>query len=261
MPANSNRDEYGWGLLTGLRSWRVVLMAVTLLGALQVGAAQAPEVTKVEPPSWWANHTINPVRLLVRGTNLSHARVRATRPQTSVSDVRVNRNGTYLFVDVRIDPSAMPGDYPLILETDGGQTSVPFRLNEPLNRRTNFQGITNDDIIYLIMTDRFSDGDPTNNLPQGAPAASLDRTNPRAYHGGDLRGVINHLPYLKELGVTAIWLTPWYDNWNGIRPATSPGVPALITTVIMRSTTTASKIISAISIPCANWSKRPTHSG
>ena len=226
MPANSNRDEYGWGLLTGLRSWRVVLMAVTLLGALQVGAAQAPEVTKVEPPSWWANHTINPVRLLVRGTNLSHARVRATRPQTSVSDVRVNRNGTYLFVDVRIDPSAMPGDYPLILETDGGQTSVPFRLNEPLNRRTNFQGITNDDIIYLIMTDRFSDGDPTNNLPQGAPAASLDRTNPRAYHGGDLRGVINHLPYLKELGVTAIWLTPWYDNWNGIKTCDQPWCPS-----------------------------------
>jgi len=201
-------------------------MAVTLLGALQVGAAQAPVVTKVEPPSWWANHTINPVRLLIRGMNLSHARVRTTRPQTSVSDVRVNRNGTYLFVDVRIDPSAMPGDYPLILETDGGRTSVPFRLNEPLNRRTNFQGITNDDIIYLIMTDRFSDGDPTNNLPPGAPAASLDRTNPRAYHGGDLRGVINHLPYLKELGVTAIWLTPWYDNWNGIKICDQPWCPS-----------------------------------
>ena len=201
-------------------------MAVTLLGALPVAAAQAPAVTKVEPPSWWANHTINPVRLLIRGTNLTQARVRATRPETLVSDVRVNGQGTYLFVDVRINPSAMPGDYPLILETSGGTTSVPFRLNEPLNRQTNFQGITNDDIIYLIMTDRFSDGDPSNNLPRGAPPASLDRTNLRAYHGGDFRGVINHLPYLKELGVTAIWLTPWYDNWNGIKTCDQPWCPS-----------------------------------
>lgn len=198
-----------------------------MLGSLHaIAAAQAPEVTKVEPPSWWANHTINPVRLLIRGTNLTGARVQATRPQTLVSAVRVNPNGTYLFVDVRIKPSAMPGDYPLILETGRGRTKVPFHLNEPLNRQTNFQGITNDDIIYLIMTDRFANGDPANDLPQGAPAASLDRTNPRAYHGGDFRGVIDHLPYLKELGVTAIWLTPWYDNWNGINTCDKPWCPS-----------------------------------
>src|SRR5215831_8028039 len=228
MAANSKRDECRWGISrpAGLRSWRFVLMAITLLGPLHVAAAQAPAVTKVEPPSWWANHTINPVRLLIRGTNLTHARVSATRAETLVSNVRINGPGTYLFVDVRINPSAMPGDYPLILETGGGRTSVPFRLNEPLNRQTNFQGITNDDIIYLIMTDRFSDGDPLNDLPRGAPPASLDRTNPRAYHGGDFRGIINHLPYLKELGVTAIWLTPWYDNWNGIKTCDQPWCPS-----------------------------------
>lgn len=197
-----------------------------LLGGFAIAAAQAPTVAKVEPPSWWANHSLNPVRLLIRGTNLTSAQVQPTRAQTVVSNVRVNRNGTYLFVNLRISPSAKPGEYPLIIQTAQGHTKVPFRLNAPLDRLSNFQGITNDDVIYLIMTDRFSDGDPANNLPPGAPPAAFDRKNPRAYHGGDFRGVINHLSYLKELGVTAIWLTPWYDNWNGIKTCDKPWCPS-----------------------------------
>jgi glycosidase len=178
--------------------------------------SSAPSVTKVEPPSWWINHSINPVRLLIRGTNLFGAKVKAMRPQTLVSELRVNREGTYLFVNVRINPAARPGDYPLVIETPRGIATVPFRLNSPLAANGNFQGINNDDVIYLIMTDRFSDGDPANNLPANTPVTAFDRRNARAYHGGDFRGVINNLQYFKELGVTALWLTPWYDNWNGV---------------------------------------------
>ncbi|HEV7797922.1 MAG TPA: alpha-amylase family glycosyl hydrolase [Pyrinomonadaceae bacterium] len=175
-----------------------------------------PSVIKVEPPSWWAAHTLNPVRLLVRGKNLRGARVQATRPATKTSEVLVNREGTYLFVNVRISPAARPGSYPLTLVTAQGSTTIPFKIEAPLAAATHFQGVTADDVIYLIMPDRFADGDPANNVPAGAPAAATDRKNARAYHGGDLRGVINHLPYLKDLGVTALWLTPWYDNWNGV---------------------------------------------
>jgi glycosidase len=188
--------------------------------------ASAPSITKVEPPSWWANHTINPVRLLIRGSSLSGARVKATCAQTVVSDVRVNRSGNYVFVNVRINPSARPGNCPLIIETAHSRVTVPFHLNTALDPKQNFQGITTDDVIYLIMTDRFSDGDPSNNTPAGSPPEAFDRHNSRAYHGGDLRGVINHLPYLKELGVTAIWLTPWYDNWNGIKTCDKPWCPS-----------------------------------
>src|SRR5260370_3471911 len=63
------------------------------------------------------------------------------------------------------------------------------------------------------MKDRFSDGDPANNDPPESRGL-YDRSRPRYYHGGDFEGVIQHLSYLKELGVTAIWLTPWYDNVN-----------------------------------------------
>ena len=86
-----------------------------------------------------------------------------------------------------------------------GTAKIPFEILEPLENKNNFQGITNQDIIYLIMPDRFADGDPSNNK-------DVDRQNPRMWHGGDFKGITKNIPYLKELGVTAVWLTPWYDN-------------------------------------------------
>ena len=187
--------------------------------------AQDPMVTKVDPPSWWAKHTINRVRLLVRGANLRDAHVRPLNQEMRASEVSINERGTYLFVDVEISPSLPPGAYPLLIENKSGSTMIPFRLQAPLDPQTNFQGITTDDVIYLIMTDRFSDGDSSNNAPKDAPPEANDRNNPRSFHGGDLRGVINHLPYLKDLGVTALWLTPWYDNWNGVNRCDKPWCP------------------------------------
>ncbi|HEY0763390.1 MAG TPA: alpha-amylase family glycosyl hydrolase [Pyrinomonadaceae bacterium] len=187
------------------------------------GLAQTPSVTKVDPPSWWSNHTINPVRLLVRGKNLSGARV--SSPVFRTANVRINGQGTYLFVDVDINRSTVPGNYSLALETPMGRASIPFSIEASLDTSSHFQGIDNDDVIYLIMTDRFADGDPLNNAPKDSPPEANDRNNPRSFHGGDLRGVINQLPYLKDLGVTAIWLTPWYDNWNGVNRCDKPWCP------------------------------------
>ncbi len=182
-------------------------------------------VTKVEPPSWWAGHTINPVRLLVRGRNLQGARVRATRAGTAISNIIVNKAGSYLFLDVHISPAARPGSYPLVVETPQGKATIPFMIGTSLDPQRHFQGITTNDVVYLIMPDRFADGDQSNNAPPDAPAAANDRRNPRAYHGGDIRGIINNLQYLKELGVTALWLTPWYDNWNGVNTCDKPWCP------------------------------------
>jgi neopullulanase len=161
----------------------------------------------------------------VRGTNLRGARVTPLNPELRASVVLANDRGTYLFVDVEIGPSLRPGTYPLVIESAGGSTMIPFTLESPLDTKTHFQGITTDDVIYLIMTDRFADGDPSNNAPHDSTSEANDRNNPRGFHGGDLRGVINQLPYLKDLGITAIWLTPWYDNWNGVNRCDKPWCP------------------------------------
>src|SRR5258708_22958080 len=190
-----------------------------LLGAalcLAQAASPAPSVTKVEPPSWWTNQQINPVRLIIRGTNLNGARVKAERPQTALSNVRVNDRGTYLFVDVRINAAATPGDYPLTIETAQGRATVPFHLNPPLDANKNFQGITSKDVIYLIMIDRFSDGDPSNNSPAGAPTPTNERPHPPAYHRGDPSGLIHYSQDFKSFGVTPPSLAPPYANWDGL---------------------------------------------
>ena len=89
---------------------RPALHAAVLLLAFAIpGAAAPPEVTKVEPPSWWPGHSIDPVRLLVRGQNLAGAEVTTAGPGLQTGPVTVNARGTYLFVDVSIDPKAAPG--------------------------------------------------------------------------------------------------------------------------------------------------------
>ncbi len=175
--------------------------------------AAPPEVLKVEPPNWWAGHSMNPVRLLVRGRNLHGARAEATRPGIVIGLTRINAAGTYAFLDVTIAPSAKPGSYPVRITTADGAVTVPFDILESLPRAGRFQGFSPDDVMYLIMPDRFANGDPSNDDPP-ASKGLFDPSKPRYYHGGDLQGIINRLPYLRDLGVTALWLNPVYDNNN-----------------------------------------------
>lgn len=204
---------------------RVFFFPLAAFCLLFSASAQTPKVEKVEPPNWWAGHTINPVRLLVRGAGFQNAEVKSKNASLKVSNIRINNRGDYLFFDVTIPKNAKPAKYEFEVSTAAGKTIVPFEISAPLPSAKNFHGVTNDDVIYLIMPDRFANGDTTNDAPKDAPASSNGRDNPRAWHGGDLQGVIDKLAYLKELGVTAIWLTPWYDNPNGANECDKPWCP------------------------------------
>ena len=191
---------------------RSLLRAGLLLAASALALhAQAPVIEKVDPPNWWGQHTINPVRVLIRGRNLKGASVACPRLQCARANV--NANGTYAFVDVTIPRAATAGSYPLTLRTAGGTAPVPFTVTAPLARTGRFQGFDQNDAMYLVMPDRFANGDTTNDSPAIAPGMH-DRSKTRYYHGGDLEGLRRKLPYLKSLGITAIWLNPLYDNAN-----------------------------------------------
>jgi neopullulanase len=175
--------------------------------------AQAPQILNVDPPGWWRNHSLNPVRILVHGRNLAGARVTTSSKGLELGQPAINPAGTYLFVNVKISPIAQPGPRRLRITTNRGSAEATFEVMERLPASGRFQGFSPADVIYLVMIDRFADGDQTNNDPQQSRGL-YDRTNKYYYHGGDLQGVIDHLPYLKNLGVTALWLTPWYDNYD-----------------------------------------------
>lgn len=177
-------------------------------------AAQAPEIIKVDPPSWWTRSSVNPIRLLIQGKNFQGARVQIEGTGLRIINTpKINERGTYIFVDLLLAPNVLSGYRVISVTTASGSARAPFQVLPPLNRTGRFQGFSPADVMYLIMIDRFADGDSLNNDPTQSRGI-YDRENKFYYHGGDLQGVIDHLPYLKDLGVTAIWLTPWYDNYD-----------------------------------------------
>jgi glycosidase len=197
--------------------------ALVTLGLVRMALGQAPVVEKVDPPSWWLRSTVNPIRVMVRGKNLGGSTVRC--PRVRCGGVKENTAGTYLFVDLTIPSGAGPGRYPFTLSTPAGRVEVPFTLERRLPVAGRYQGFGPDDVLYLIMPDRFANGDPANDDPARSPGL-LDRAKARFYHGGDLAGVRQRLPYLKALGVTAIWFNPLYDNNNALnRKETYDGQP------------------------------------
>ncbi len=202
------------------------MMALSLLlaclSALPAGAwseakaGQAPVVRKMDPPNWWVHYTPE-LTLLLTGENLKGARVESLANGVSVVGAEASGNGHYLFVNLKLGTDLQPGSVPLQVTATAGSTTVSL----PLLGRTGvqgdfsgrFAGFSRDDVIYLIMPDRFADGDPSNDRPAGPNGVGAsDRNNPHAYHGGDLRGIREHLGYLRELGVTTLWLTPVWKN-------------------------------------------------
>ena len=176
----------------------------------QVAAASTVKVTKVEPPNWWVGFTPE-VMLLLSGRDLEATNVSCNLPTLRVSRTQATAGGNYLFVWLKIGANTRPGTAVCHITAPRGTTSFELSLAARTPRFGKFQGLSPDDVIYLIMPDRFANGDPTNDEPAEAPD-SHDRAKPRAYHGGDLRGIQNHLAYLKELGVTTLWLTPIVKN-------------------------------------------------
>jgi len=174
-------------------------------------ADNSPVVTKVEPPNWWLRLTPE-LMLLLSGQHLEATEVTCNLQNLVVQRTQATAGGNYLFVWLKFGADLKSGTAVCRINTPTGATSfeLPLAAREPTIHK--FQGVTPSDVIYLIMPDRFANGDPTNDEPAEAPGGSHDRSKARAYHGGDLRGIREHLDYLKDLGVTTLWLTPIVKN-------------------------------------------------
>src|ERR1041385_6159940 len=169
-----------------------------------------PAGTKVEPPNWWGGLTPD-LLVLLSGHGLHATKVACNLPDVVVGRTQATQHGDYLFVWLKFGPNLQSGTVVCRATTPSGQATfeLPVAARHPTGKR--FHGLTSDDVIYLIMPDRFSNGDPANDEPPEFPG-SHDRTKPRAWHGGDLQGIRAHIPYLEGLGVTALWLTPVVKN-------------------------------------------------
>jgi len=190
---------------------QILSLILLLVGILPCGLAQAPIVLKCEPPNWWTGMKMNRIQLMVYGEYLHDVAATSSSPQIKVLRTHAAANPSYVFIDIAIPPSATPGSYELTLHSPQGTTAFRFSLLKRAMSQREHQGFDCSDVMYLITPDRFANGDTTNDNAPGM-SDSLKRSDPYGRHGGDLQGIVNKLSYLKDLGVTTLWLNPLVEN-------------------------------------------------
>ncbi len=190
------------------------LMALIGFLALSLGPgfrAYSAEIQNVDPPFWWVGMKNPTLQILIHGPKIAENEVSVNYPGVSVKDIVKTENPNYLFLYLNIGPSAKPGTMDITFSGKDGKTVRPFELKER-NKKPGALGFTTEDVLYLITPDRFADGNPDNNTLEGARA---DRSRSGGRHGGDIKGVVDHLDYIDDLGITAIWLNPVQKNAAG----------------------------------------------
>lgn len=167
----------------------------------------------VEPMFWWAGMKNPKLQLLVHGKNITGYKVQLNYPGVKLIKVHQVENPDYLFIDLEVTAEAKAGKFPISFMDKGKKVSgYSYELKNRDQSASRIQGVTNKDFIYLLMPDRFSNGDPSNDVVKGLAETKFNRDSMYYRHGGDIQGVINHLDYLKATGITTIWMTPEIEN-------------------------------------------------
>ena len=183
-----------------------LLAAVALILAASLSAA---EIQRMEPPFWYVGMKNSALQVMFYGKNISAAEVSlADYAGVKITEVAKTANPNYLFVYLEVGKEAKPGTMTFLFKEGRRTTRQAFEL-KPRNTKTGAQGFTSKDVLYLIMPDRFANGDPSNDTYENF---GVNRAQGGGHHGGDLKGIVDHLDYLDNLGVTAIWLNPVQFN-------------------------------------------------
>ncbi|MCW8310077.1 MULTISPECIES: glycoside hydrolase family 13 protein [Sphingobacterium] len=189
------------------------ILATILIGLTTLGWSplMGQSIQRVEPLNWWVGMQNPELQLVVYGPQIGKSEVKVD--DAAIELVRVNRTGNpnYLFLDLQVKPNAKPGWTTFTFSQGKKQWSYRYELKSR-NHEVKAQGVTSKDLIYLIMPDRFANGNTANDQVKGMLDMSLNRDSMYLRHGGDLEGVIGKLDYLNDLGVTSVWLTPVLTN-------------------------------------------------
>ena len=196
---------------TLMNLYRPLIIALTVCLGAPLSTVFAAEIERVEPPNWWTGFNEPDVRLLVYGDGVGELRPAVDYPGVTVLDTLTTENPNYLFVRLRIAADAEPGEFDIEFNGDGDSIAYPYRLDARNPDPGHTRGFSSRDAIYLITPDRFANSDPGNDEIEGL-GDIVDRNQPGARHGGDIKGIIDRLDYIAGLGFTAVWLNPVLEN-------------------------------------------------
>jgi len=173
--------------------------------------SKAQEVKVIDPPFWWANMPVTELQIQLYGENIGSYRATVNYAGVEIKRQIAVDSPNYLFIYLDISEKAESGKMDLILKNGDGSITVPYELLEREPAEGRYQGFDSRDVIYLMMPDRFANGNPDNDTIEGM-LESADRSNPQRRQGGDIQGVVDNLDYIKDLGVSAVWFTPLFEN-------------------------------------------------
>ncbi|SEA15405.1 glycoside hydrolase family 13 protein [Pedobacter hartonius] len=186
---------------------------IILFVLLSANAWAQSKFDHVEPMFWWTGMKNPKLQLLVHGKNIAGYTAKLDYPGVKLLELHKVENPNYLFLDLEISADAKAGKFPIIfLENGKKKFDYSYELKTRDTSPSRIQGVTSKDLIYLLMPDRFANGDSKNDKVKGLAEQTLNRDSMYYRHGGDIQGVMNHLDYFKDLGVTTLWMTPEIEN-------------------------------------------------
>ncbi|MDE6683243.1 MAG: cyclomaltodextrinase N-terminal domain-containing protein, partial [Muribaculaceae bacterium] len=176
-------------------------------------ASLAFEVKEIQPPHWWAGMKDSSLQLQVFGRDIRPADVRIDYPGVTLDSVaRLDGSPDWQYLYLSISPDAKPGKFKIEWKEGKKKLSREYELKARREQR-GAKGFSSADVLYMVMPDRFSDGDVSNNNSSSLRnPVGADRSNPNRRHGGDIRGLINHAAYIDSLGMTTLWVAPVLEN-------------------------------------------------
>lgn len=187
------------------------LLFVFALTCLNVFGAQGSIIKKTAPEFWWAGMKNPELQILLYGEQISNADVTLTGKGVILKEVVKQENPNYLLLYLDLT-EADAQTLTIRLKQGKKLTEIPYELKARVRKGEDIKGFTAEDVLYLIMPDRFANGNQENDIIKGMKESTTDRNNLYARHGGDLQGIANHLTYISDLGATAIWLNPTQEN-------------------------------------------------
>ncbi len=171
------------------------------------------KLERVEPLNWWIGLKDNTLQLLVKEDNIGKATVDVSYTGVTIEKVNKADSPNYLFIDLSIAENTKAGKFDIVFKfEDGSEKMHTYELMDKAKPSEDYIGFNSSDAILLITPDRFANGDESNDIVEGLNETKIDRTDDYARHGGDLRGIIDHLDYISDLGYTAVWPTPVLMN-------------------------------------------------
>jgi len=170
------------------------------------------QIDRIEPPFWWAGMKNPELQLIVHEEKISDTQVEISYKGVELKSVTRVDNPNFLFVDLQLASDVIPGEFDILFHKNGKTiASYTYELKEREHGSANREGFNNSDVIYLVMPDRFVNGNPSND-EVAEMKEGLDRKDPFGRHGGDIKGIIDHLDYIADMGFTALWLNPVLEN-------------------------------------------------